>query len=215
MKRLDRHTIEAIALIGLGLLFLLQNLGLMGGIAGVVWAFAFAVAGLAFLAAFARASSNWWALIPAGALLGLAALVGANELLPGGSGSWGGTLFLGALSLSFWAIYLTDYARWWAVIPAGVLLTLAAVAGLTENIRGVELGWVFFLGLALTFGLLAIIPAPGARLRWALVPAGVLLAIAAIVLGSSAPLLSLLWPVALILAGLFVALHGLRLRHQA
>lgn len=214
MKRWDRYTTEAAVLIGLGLLFLLQNLGVLGGVAGLIWMLAFAVGGLVFLVAFARNRANWWAAIPAGALLGIAGLIGANEFLPGGSGTWGGALFLGALSLSFWVVYLTDYARWWAVIPAGVLLTLAAVAGLTDNIAGVELGWVFFLGLALTFGLLAVIPAPGAHLRWALVPAGAMLAIAVIVLSTSAPMLNLLWPIALILAGLFMALRGLRLRHH-
>ena len=214
MKRLDRYTIEALVLIGLGVLFLLQNLGQLGGIAGLIWAAAFTLGGLAFLALFARRPASWWAVIPGCALLGVALLVGLGELLPGAMGAWAGALFLGVLSLSFWVVYLTGHERWWAIIPAGVLLTLAAVAGLTENLAGVELGWVFFLGLALTFGLLAILPTPQANMRWALIPAAAMLAMAVIVLAAAEPLFNLLWPVLLILAGLFVAFRGLRAQHQ-
>ena len=35
---------------------------------------------------------------------------------------WGGALFLGCIGIAFWVIYLADRARWWGIIPGGVLL---------------------------------------------------------------------------------------------
>lgn len=49
-------------------------------------------------------------------------------------GAWGGSGFFGAL------------------IPAGVLFTLAGVAGADVLVPGVDSGSLFFLGLAATFG---------------------------------------------------------------
>src|SRR5436853_4226616 len=156
MKRIESSMIVGLALIGVGALFLLQSLGLLGPITGLIWALLFALGGATFLAAFATAPARWWALIPGFTLVSLGALVGGQELFPTLAGPWGGALFLGGIGLGFGAVYLTGRERWWALIPGGVLLTLALVAGLSETIAGVDLGWVFFLGLALTFGLLAI-----------------------------------------------------------
>jgi len=105
---------------------------------------------------------------------------------------------------------LTDRTRWWALIPAGVLLTLALVAGLSAYWNGPELGWVFFLGLSLTFGLIALVPTPRGRMRWALFPAGVMLAMALLGMAFTSEVLSIFWPAVMILAGLFLAVRALR-----
>lgn len=210
MKRMEGSMLAGLALIGVGALFLLQSMGVLGAIGGLIWGLLFLLGGVAFLATFAVAPARWWALIPGFTLLGLGALVGGQALVPALAGPWGGALFLGGIGLGFGAVYLTGRARWWALIPAGVLLTLALVAGLSETIAGPDAGGVFFLGLALTFGLVAILPTPGARMRWALVPASVLALLALSTMAFTNAALGILWPALMILGGLYLAYRALR-----
>ena len=91
------------------------------------------------------ASGGWWAAFPGFVLAGIGVLI----LLPDALDDIGGAMFLGAIGLSFWAVYLTGRDRWWAIIPGGVLFTLAAVSALPEQwLGGADSGGVFFLGLA-------------------------------------------------------------------
>ena len=52
MKRIESSVIFGIALICVGVLFLLQNLGVLGVLTGLLWALLFACGGAAFLLAF-------------------------------------------------------------------------------------------------------------------------------------------------------------------
>jgi hypothetical protein len=124
----------------------------------------------------------------------------------------GGALFLGGIALAFWMIYLVNPDHWWAVIPGGALFTLALVAGLSSVLEGVEMGGVFFLGLGLTFALLALLPAPGERLNWAIIPAIVLLAMGALITAAAAQLIDYVWPSVLILGGLYLIYRIFRSR---
>lgn len=192
--------IIGIVLVVLGALSLLQNFGLLGFVASLVWAAVFAVGGAVFLYLFLRNTAHWWAAIPAGALLGIAATIGASEL-PWIPGSVAGSLFLGMLSLGFLAIYLTDHAHWWAVIPGGTLLSVAATAAMSEVLPGEATGGVLFIGLALTFAVLALLPgAP--KLRWAFVPAAVLGVMGVLLMMSAVQLAGAIWPLVLIAAGI-------------
>jgi hypothetical protein len=215
MKRTESSLIMGLALIGVGTLFLLQTLGVLGAISGLIWALLFMLGGGAFIATFLAVPARWWALIPGFTLVGLGALIGGQVLVPALAGAWGGALFLGGIGLGFCAVYLSGRERWWALIPAGVLLTLALVAGLSETISGMDLGWIFFLGLALTFGLVAIIPTPSGHMRWALFPAGVLLILALNGLAFSSATLGIFWPVLLILGGLALAYRAIGMPQRA
>lgn len=159
-------------LIVLGLLFLLQNFGVFGGLENVIWLVLFGAGGLAFLWVFLSNQAQWWAIIPGFTLLGIALLIGFGERL----GTWGGALFLGAIGLSFWVIYLLHREHWWAIIPGGALATLALVAGLSDVMpnEGMAIGGILFLGFALTFLLVYLAPTPQGRMKWALIPAGIL-----------------------------------------
>lgn len=95
------------------------------------------------------------------------------------------------------------FKNWWAIIPGGVMLTLALIAGLASVLEGIETGGVFFLGLGLTFGLLSFVPTPQGRMKWALIPAAVLLVMGLLLGAAASPFLNYLWPVALILLGLY------------
>ncbi len=186
-----------------GVLLLLQSLGVIAGVEHFVWAVLFGLGGLAFLAAFLHDRGNWWAAIPGSVLLSLAVLIVLGDLVPD-LGHWGGTIFLGGLGLGFWLIYLSRREEWWAVIPGGVLLTLAVVAGTAPLLHGESQGGVFFLGLGLTFGLLYLLPTPGGRLKWALIPGAILLLAGCVFLAAAADLIRFVWPAALILIGIYL-----------
>lgn len=189
-------------LIVLGLLFLLQNLGLFGGLQNIIWLVLFGAGGLAFLWVFFSNREQWWAIIPAFTLLGLALLLGFGERL----GAWGGAFFLGAIGLSFWAIYLLHREHWWAIIPGGALVTLALVAGLSDVMpdQGMAIGGILFLGFALTFLLVYLTPTATGRMKWALIPAGILAVMGVLMLLSLGGLVNYVAPLALILAGGFL-----------
>jgi hypothetical protein len=204
MRKLGFRVLLGLLLIVGGVLFLLDSLGIMA-VEVVLWPLFIGIASLVFLVVFLTApQSNWWAAIPGFVLLGLTGTIALDQLAPEVGETWGGALFLGGIALAFWVIYLVNREQWWAVIPGGVLLTLALVAGLSEVLEGVEMGGIFFLGLGLTFGLLALLPTPEGRLTWSIIPAIVLLVMGALVTAAAAELINYVWPAALVLGGLYL-----------
>jgi hypothetical protein len=198
------NAVWGILLIAGGLLFLLQNLGIFSGLAALVWVALFAAAGLFFLYLFLKdRTSSWWAAIPGCTLLGLAATVFFGEVGPRFLEPVSGPLFLFSIGLGFVLVYLATPQNWWAVIPAGVMTTLAVVAGVDAfRLRWIDSGSLFFIGLGLTFLLLGVLPANGEKgLRWAFIP-GVVLLVMGILIGT--PLvaaINYLWPLVLIVGG--------------
>ena len=85
-------------------------------------------------------------------------------LLPQEADDLGGLIFLGGIGLAFWLAYATDRAdRWWALMPAGALTTLAVVSVVGDVWSERYTASVFFLGLAITF-LLVRVPATICRM---------------------------------------------------
>lgn len=179
----DRKTQLGVALVALGTLTLFSNAGLFSGLfsflAHLVGLALFGAAGLWVLDVHRKDPSRVWALPVGTGLLGLA--VETLEL------PWTGGAFLGAIGLGFLAIYLTDTRRerWWAIIPAGVLLTLGAIATWEDVLRGTgdATGTILLVGLAATFAALYLIPA--IQKRWAIWPALALGVAAVLTIGSS------------------------------
>ncbi len=203
MERTDRRWILGALLVVAGILFLLQNLGIFN-FDNSIWGFLFALGGLAFLWVVVNNRAHWWALIPGMVLLGIGGLILMGIYFPSSAALYGGPFFLGMISLSFWLIYFLHNDLWWAVSPAGVMLTIAAVAGLGQIYTGVEIGGVLFLGMGLTFLLLSVIPTPQGRMRWPLIP-GIVLVLFGVIIGStSSTAMRFFWPVVLILAGIFI-----------
>jgi hypothetical protein len=213
MKRLDGSFLLGLTLIGAGALFLMQSFGLFGSLENAFWALAFGAGGVGFLAALARNREHWWAAIPGCALLGIGLLIALDGLAPALAQGWGGPLFLAMLGLGFWVVYLVRPVYWWAIIPGGTLFTLALVAGLSEMMAGDAGGWVLFLGLSATFGLVYLLPTNERRMTWALYPAAAMLAMAVLVMAAMGQVVNLFWPAALILAGVYMVYRTLRLRH--
>jgi hypothetical protein len=207
MERVEWRIWVGILLVAVGALLLLQTFSLLHFLWEAVWAILFAAGGVVFLVVFLGSEERWWAAIPGMALLGIGALIGLSIL--GLADAIGGAAFLGALSLAFWLVYLRRHQNWWAVIPGGVLLTLAWVAGLEQIVPWVETGGLFFVGLALTFGLVYLLPTPQGRMTWALIPAAILFVVGLIVIFATTPMLRFLWPAVLILGGGYLVLRAL------
>lgn len=194
-----------------GVMFLLQNLGAFE-LGDLFWALLLGLAGLFFFSIFFTSRANWWALIPGFTLLSVAILIALDRLAPRLAGLFGGSIVLAGIGLSFLVIFLLDRGNWWAVIPAGVMLTLTVVAALSEYLPDLETGGIFFLGLALTFALVALLPNPAGRMVWAWIPAGILGVMGLLLFIGGAGLINYAWPVALILGGGYLVLRTLRSR---
>ena len=190
-------------LIVLGLLMLLERFGLFQGAANIFWGVIFLAGALWFLYRFAAHTRHeWWAAIPGFALLGIGATILLSDLV----GNWSGFLFLGALGLGFFAVYFSDRKRWWAIIPGGVLITLGLVATIGEVSDGRQVAGLLFLGIGLTFLLVAIL----ASLQWAWIPGLILLVIGAFIGMPFSGSLNYAWPVALIAGGALLIVQFLR-----
>jgi hypothetical protein len=192
-------------LVVLGLLMLLERFGLFSGVTDLFWGLIFlAGASYFFYRFFNYGRNEWWAAIPGFALLGISATILLSRLLP----QWGGLWFLAALGLGFATVYLYRREFWWAIIPAGVLITLGFVAIMSDVFGVSDSGGVLFLGMGLTFILVALL----ANLQWAWIPGIIMLVMGALLgtpfLGS----MNVIWPVALIIGGLLLIFQFVRKR---
>ena len=200
--------IGGILLIAAGVIFLLNNLGLIEVDWEMIIGPIFALGGVIFLLVFVLNTEDWWALIPGFVLIAIGVIIFMDQNFETAADLWSGAVFLGLLGLSFWLIYIFHRDFWWPIIPGGVLLTLAGVTLLPDE--GLLAGVVFFIGMAITFGLVYILPKPSGRLKWALYPAGILLAIGALVYLGAENLIDYIWPVALLIAGGYVVYRALK-----
>ena len=201
MKRFDMRIVFGLILIGAGALFLLENMGLFHGGISLLWIIILGGAGTTLLYTYANNRNHWWALIPGTTLLAITLNIALDLVAPGLASVLGGGIILGGIGLSFWLIFLTNRHFWWAIIPAGVLTSLAAVAVLEEFINT---GGLFLVGLGLTFILIAVLPGYENRLKWGYIPGGILILIGVLTMPMLSGIFNILWPLALIGAGGYV-----------
>jgi hypothetical protein len=201
MKRFDYRILIGAALILGGILMLLDKIGVLKGATDFFWAGLLAIGAGIFLFWFFSDRSKWWAAIPGFTLAGLA----ASTLLLDKIG-WGGLAFLGGIGVGFWAVYFRQRSSWWAIIPGGVLLTLGLTSALTEAFKIGETGGVFFMGLGITFLLVAML----AKMRWAFIPAAVLLLLGFFVGTPFSGALEYAWIGLLLIAGVALVISAAR-----
>ncbi|MEP6896405.1 MAG: hypothetical protein ABI986_12425 [Chloroflexota bacterium] len=195
MKRYDPRLWIGGLLIFLGALTLLDNLNIISNISDIFWGVIWGLVGLFFLYRLITDRASWWAAFPAFTLLGLA----VSQFLPQALQGFSGLASLGGISLAFWWVYFSDTSRWWAIIPGGVMLTLGVISVLND-VSGVENGGMLFLGLGLTFILVAVLPGGKSR-SWALIPGAVMLILGAFLGTPLVGITQYLWPVILIVLG--------------
>ncbi|GGH99040.1 hypothetical protein ACFFGR_10565 [Arthrobacter liuii] len=214
MKSANGSVIAGVVLISLGVLLLLDRLGVMDT-AAFVAPLIFAAVGVLFLSLFVRRRENWWAAIPGSVFLGLAAVITTTELT---EGAWGAAFLFLFMGAGFAAVFLREPGNWWSLIPSGVMFTLAVIVALPPELQGAPTAAVLFLGLAATFGVLSLIPVRideaadhPARMKWPLIPAGILAVMGLIfVLQATAVLIPVdfAFPAVMILAGLALMVYA-------
>lgn len=210
LKWFGSATFWGAILILAGVLFLLQNIGILP-VGSLFMGVAIGFFGLLFLSTYLGNREQWWALIPGFILVSLAILILMDVFLPGAANTWGGPVFLGGMGLSFWTVYLARREHWWAIIPGGVLMTLGAVAGLDSiGASDTHTGASFFIGLGLTFWLVAILPNPSGKMTWAYIPCVALLLVGLFMLAFSANLMPYMSALLIILLGVVLLVRALR-----
>ena len=188
MNDLSRNTLIGLALVALGVLALLANTGVMGGLDNLVGAILFAAAGVLLVRLYAR-NDQTWSLPAAFLFFGLAAAAFVDGVMSG-------PYFLGLTGAGFLFLYVIERKHWWAIIPGGTLVSLAVVAGIDELAPRWDAGPVLFLGLALTF-----VAVWAVGQRWAIWPA---LGLGAIAFFALASVSGWLFALVLIAAGVFL-----------
>ena len=173
---------------------------------------------LSFLVIYLNNHTRTWALLVAYilAVLGIAPLMSTG----GRDAAYYGPIFLFAVALPFFYVYFCSPENWWAIIPAGSVTTVAGIAALAiagfinEGGRGglISEG---FANAILTGGLAATFAVVWLRhdKPWAKIVTMTLalVAVASVFFASYAPIF---WPVAIIVAGVYLFYTALRPRRM-
>lgn len=210
MKVLSSRLFWGVMLVLGGILLLLDTFDIFRG-GALFWTIIGAIAGILFLSLFINNRDHWWALIPGTIFIAISATIGLDTFMPGFSDTnLDGPILLGGIALSFLFVYIAERSYWWAIIPAGVMATIAIVAVLDSSTTGAASGGIFFLGLGLTFALVAVLPTNTNQMRWAWIPAGILGLMGILILLAAEDLINYIWPSALILVGILMVGRSLR-----
>jgi hypothetical protein len=206
----------ALILMG-GLLLAQQIFHLELHLGGLMVAVFFAIGAAVFLYVLIQRKENWWAAIPGMVLLGLAVLIAGSQFFQPFFNQFGGGIFLGFIGLAFLVVLLVKHDNWWAVIPMGVLFTLAIVAAFGSMLNGFASGSIFFMGLAVTFAAIGFMPV-GRNEKWPWIPAGICGAIATMLLFTSGQFMQsfagLIWPGLLVLLGIYLVVRTFFKKNQ-
>ena len=206
MKKDQSRMVWGSILILAGILFFLQEFQILGSAFEYLWIILMAAGSGAFLWMYFSKHEQWWAVIPGLTLLGLT-LVGLENIIqvfPGGNLT--GAVFLGSIGLAFWLVYLRKREQWWAIIPGGVLVTLALLA--VFDCRSQFTDFIFFLGMGVTFGLVGLLPRQTHNTRWAYIPAGIMIVLGLAFFAPIQSVINYVWPVLLVGLGIFVVVRN-------
>jgi hypothetical protein len=193
-----------------GIVFILQQL-FNWPLGGVFISMLFAAGAIVFLVVFFTNHEKWWALIPGMTLLGLAGVISTGDLFPKFNALFGGAIFLGCIALAFILIFVVRRDFWWAIIPGGVLTTLAIMTTLS-HVNGLFTGGFFFLGIGATFAILGLLPV-GKKDKWPWIPAAICLVIGTLILIGSGALVNSIfgwvWAGLFLVVGIFLVVRTL------
>ena len=203
IKNIDYRIMLGFLLILGGILGILEKLGMINNATGFFWTIILGLAGIAFVYIFITNREHWWSIIPGSALIGLAISAGLPEQLS----MFSGLAFLGVLGSGFLIIYFANRKNWWAIIPSGVLITLGIISSVSNQMRGQDSGALFFIGLGLTFLLVALLPNKVQRMNWAFIPGSILLVFGTLLGTSFRDWFDYIWIGALFCGGIFMILR--------
>ena len=106
--------------------------------------------GLGFIITYLIKRPFWWALIPGVILSGIAVSSLLQMNLPGQTANLGSFIVLASIGLAFVLVFVSDRTKWWAIFPAGALLSIAALV-VFDNVA------YLFIGLGITFALVPLL----------------------------------------------------------
>lgn len=207
-------------IVGLGLIvsgasFLLQTLGVVENALSLLWVVLFAAGGVTFLYFYNLNREQWWAAILGFAMLGISVLIAVAEYGPSGWKDMAVGIFMLSIGLSFLFVYLRNREMWWSIIPMGFGTTIGIMSILETLLgEGDVTGAVFFLGGALTFGLLGFVPASKGSMSWAFIPAVVMLIVGVVILAAEYEASQIVGAAALVMVGLILILRTFTRRGQ-
>jgi hypothetical protein len=164
---------------------------------------------LVFLFVYLSNRSRTWALL-------VAYIFGVLSIAPmlaafGDMAAYFGTVFFVAIAIPFFILYFRSENYWWAIIPAGVMTVLAVlatlgIAGLLNDATSGGYANAFLMaGLAATFAVVWL----RNHKPWAKIVA-VILAAVAVASVFFVSYYEIFWPVAIILAGIYLFYTALR-----
>ena len=166
--------------------------------------------GLSFFVVYLNDRTRTWALLVA-YIMGVLSIAPALSSFGGDAAAYFGSVFLLAVALPFFVLYFRSTENWWAIIPAGVMTVLSiiaalAIAGWIRNAnQGGYANALLMGGLAVTFAIVWLRHAKD----WARIVA---LVLAALAIGSVffVSYYEMVWPVVIILGGVYLLYTALR-----
>lgn len=167
MKRNPRTLAYALLVVGT---LLLANSGFLSALPGFLRTLSLLGLGAALWLGPTHLSASWR----------VAGFVGVGVFAIATSENFTGVASLGFPALALALVYLSDVKRWWAVIPAGILASIALLLAFNELFSW-DATPVLFLGFAATFTCLYLLSPERGGQRWALYPAVVFIALTVLV----------------------------------
>lgn len=142
------------------------------GLSVWAWIVSLAVAGCGVFGIYLTDRSEWTLLIPAyvmWAVSGLVALITVN-ILQGGAIA---TYVLSAIAVPFAVVFVRDREKWWALIPAYVLLAVGVMVGLIDLgiLDDLLIPAYVMLAIAIPF---FVVYTRDAKQWWSLIPGGIM-----------------------------------------
>lgn len=120
---------------------------------------------------------NWWALIPGGIMLFLTLVTLLVDYTSGDE--WVGALLFFMVSISFLVVYLSNRARWWALLVAYITGVIGLAPLMSVGGRDAEyFGAIVMFAVALPF---FVVYFRSAQDWWAIIPAGAMTVLGVIV----------------------------------
>lgn len=210
----DQRNVFGILLILFGTYLALEQFGVIPVSArGLVPAVLFGFAAFSLFSMYFANTTRWWAVMVGFFMSGLALSALVGVFAPEMSARVSGTLFFAGLSLGFAAAYVVQRENWWAIIPGGVMLSLAAVT-FFENTPGIpfEPAGLLFIGMGLTFLLLSTVKNNNIRLSWGIYPGIPLLIFGVMLAIGSEESWAVMGPLLLVAGGVWLLYSSLRKR---
>ena len=186
----------AYGLIGVGALFLLMQSNILQALPALLWLSSLFVAGAAFWLGSLRR-------LPLPTRIAGFTGIGVVAVVTFSS-DFHATAALGFPALAFLLVYVLNPRRWWAIMPGGILASVALLVTFEALFPRWDTTPILFLGFAATFTYLYLLSSQRGGKRWALYPAILFIILTVLVNDPSGQLQGWFLPLVLIGGGVLM-----------